>query len=1230
MKSIFVSSTFRDMHFERDVLNKSISPKLNYTLSRYNRSVRILDLRWGVDTTALSEQEASERVLKICSDEIENCMPYMVVLLGDRYGYIPNGKDLSVTHMEIIQGVLENLEKDHVFIYFRQADYSGMPEELQKIYREQNSEADIKLQRLKAELLKQLPERCFEYHSYWSEENQLLISDDFEQMLSEHLEIDFMSDITLTSFESELQKYISDIEATINNNIEYAYIDADKINEFSKNIIANSKPYGVIGQTGAGKSVYMSFLYRELLRKEKKANILFCGDNAFSSSVRNAAEFVFFSISSANNQEYDFEKNAKLTYEELLKCILQQCETSTEDIYILFDAVDKCDNGLIAFILWCYRFSNGKIRVVFSSQDSQEISDSKESFELTELKQSYHELLNIAKFLLKKHGKSLNDELIELICKKATTPLFLNVLLLRLMHLNSEDFKAIQESGGEIDAINKHLRSIIEKHTTDINSVIADYVQVLLSDSTNMDFDLIALCFLGFSVGGLHEIDLQKLFSYTNNIPWVQLDYVDFLARFSFFIRIRNNGRLDISHDALRNTIRSLLSSQKQAIYTTMADYFSNKENPGVIDIKAFFDAAYESYSYRMILDYVLSHKKSFTSFEKNSQIVGNIIRECLTKLYLQAGDGFFIKILEQCQDLIELISWQTTLSSSLLSSNDYLDDNTALKLIKGSIIPMVKITGFPLDIAEMEYNSCRNYIERYNIKSSQVQEFMDYCKGLLDERKSANQDQTPVTKKPENNSPEEMLDLLLRNDAEDIEKVAVFTQLAKLGRKLAATAQMAEYTENLLKQLAQIVSKSDFFGDEDIADMSLADIYTSLGLLYKNTKQWEQSIYYDTESKKIYQRLYEKCPTDTLFRKYRERVYNIANSIEAHAMDSKNNMDLWNEARLSYKEVYELDSIAIAQGIPDRELLICSSSIFSYGTALINSGYPEQGFEKYKEAITIATELSKNNPICDIYLELCTHQLEGVYQLVLCGNTDNANMLCEDLYNALSVIVEKGDSDHINRLQDFIQGFSNNINDIISELFKKEELQNSLAVSKILYNVYCSVLPIAKAKIKFNIIVTQKNIGDIYFLKIQDYQKAYNEYHQLLELVQNANLLVKDEDDRFFDNVNLRLVDVYVRAIICLSNLGREQDIKTMVDNASEWSKYLAAHTESVSDDNAIVLLVIGTSLLQKNIPVGLVYVMLAFNAINEEAYNKEKHKDTVIKVLQALSEFQKPDQSD
>jgi len=74
MNSVFISSTFRDMHFERDVLNNTVNARLNRRLSEYNQSVRLLDLRWGVDTSELSEEEATARVLRVCFDGIDSCI----------------------------------------------------------------------------------------------------------------------------------------------------------------------------------------------------------------------------------------------------------------------------------------------------------------------------------------------------------------------------------------------------------------------------------------------------------------------------------------------------------------------------------------------------------------------------------------------------------------------------------------------------------------------------------------------------------------------------------------------------------------------------------------------------------------------------------------------------------------------------------------------------------------------------------------------------------------------------------------------------------------------------------------------------------------------------------------------------------------------------------------------------------------------------------------------------
>ena len=50
MRSIFVSSTFKDMQYERDLLNKYIFPEINEIARKYKEEIHFTDLRWGVNT----------------------------------------------------------------------------------------------------------------------------------------------------------------------------------------------------------------------------------------------------------------------------------------------------------------------------------------------------------------------------------------------------------------------------------------------------------------------------------------------------------------------------------------------------------------------------------------------------------------------------------------------------------------------------------------------------------------------------------------------------------------------------------------------------------------------------------------------------------------------------------------------------------------------------------------------------------------------------------------------------------------------------------------------------------------------------------------------------------------------------------------------------------------------------------------------------------------------------
>ncbi|MDR1353392.1 MAG: DUF4062 domain-containing protein, partial [Treponema sp.] len=136
---IFISSTFRDMQAERDYLVQNVFPSLRRYCAERDVALQELDLRWGI-----SEEESKQgKVVDICLTEIGNTHPFFIGLLGERYGWVPNKKELkdiaknsnvfndypwvkdkilegtSITEIEIQDGVLRSKEKVYAYFYFR-------------------------------------------------------------------------------------------------------------------------------------------------------------------------------------------------------------------------------------------------------------------------------------------------------------------------------------------------------------------------------------------------------------------------------------------------------------------------------------------------------------------------------------------------------------------------------------------------------------------------------------------------------------------------------------------------------------------------------------------------------------------------------------------------------------------------------------------------------------------------------------------------------------------------------------------------------------------------------------------------------------------------------------------------------------------------------------------------------------------------------------------------------
>ena len=159
---IFVSSTFSDMHRERDLLHQ-IAGLINRDISHQGYQVILRDLRYGVDTAHMDDEtEIEKKVLTQCFDAIDQCQIF-VLLLGDRYGsvfedlsiprlYMPDreleGK--SVTHLEVEYGMLK-INRERFVVFSR--EFQGDPASMPPHYRDTGSGA-IKNQLLKESLYK--------------------------------------------------------------------------------------------------------------------------------------------------------------------------------------------------------------------------------------------------------------------------------------------------------------------------------------------------------------------------------------------------------------------------------------------------------------------------------------------------------------------------------------------------------------------------------------------------------------------------------------------------------------------------------------------------------------------------------------------------------------------------------------------------------------------------------------------------------------------------------------------------------------------------------------------------------------------------------------------------------------------------------------------------------------------------------------------------------------------
>lgn len=404
---IFISSTFKDMQAERDILHDTVFPNLRKRLVEYHITLAPVDLRNGVETVGAKSQEAKElQVLSVCLDEINRCKPFLLVILGERYGWVPDrermdeavGKraqddayaalreiklaDKSVTHLEIEFGALASKEqqKRTIFFFRNLQNAEAISGEKKPIYDDRASkDARIaarhsRLAALKDEI-RNNPEFKGKYSMYTGRYNPATDSvvdldkwaSDVEELLWKQIEADCLAYEAKMMLEDKYYHTWQSAERRamyefLQSRTERFVGRCDDVEQCVRWLCGEAVKPGlcVTGEAGAGKSALFARVYSQLdnLPAERKPIIL-CHTAGVSSRAGSlemiVSRWLHELVVTLTLSQYApaFDPATELTtldekIELLFGLIAQAAQRNSAGLAIMIDSLDCLDNTKLA------------------------------------------------------------------------------------------------------------------------------------------------------------------------------------------------------------------------------------------------------------------------------------------------------------------------------------------------------------------------------------------------------------------------------------------------------------------------------------------------------------------------------------------------------------------------------------------------------------------------------------------------------------------------------------------------------------------------------------------------------------------------------------------------------------------------------------------------------------------------------------------------------------------
>jgi nephrocystin-3 len=551
---VFLSSTFKDMHLERDYLNKHIFPEV--AKEAYQRGVYFsaIDLRWGI-----TEEEVNQGdVIRICLEEIDRCRPFFIGFLGERYGWVPQNHDIknneellnsfpmihdgliqnkSITEMEILHGVLESKIKIKGSFFFRSKAFTH---QLAKEYINDYFEVDIE----RIEKLKTLKSKILDSDSLVNEYHQL---EELGEILKKQL-LDLLDEIfPKNEIKDSLERQrIS--QRLYANQRAFNYLHKESsirfLDDFYERAI-QSKSFSslvIYGQSGLGKSALLCYWMGHLINQKKQ--VLFIEHYMGISGSRSPQKLLLRLILELKSivqkitpsESQDNEKQSE-DINDLKKQLIDIISYLPLDqkILIVIDAINQIESNTLNWLPHLLPPQVCLIVSTISGVYTHELHErGYEQFEVQPM--NIDERLGLIHKYLSFHGKKLSHQQAQKIAQspQCANPLFLNTTLAELLVFGRfEKLDQFITSCIEAKDLDELFNGVLERLEKDYGESLTQHILTMIWASRN----------------GLSEEE----FILMTQMPRLKL--MPFLLVLENHLMI-NDGLLEFSHDYLRTAVK--------------------------------------------------------------------------------------------------------------------------------------------------------------------------------------------------------------------------------------------------------------------------------------------------------------------------------------------------------------------------------------------------------------------------------------------------------------------------------------------------------------------------------------------------------------------------------------------------------------------------------------------------------------------------------------------------